>query len=420
MSTTETAARLPAPARMTPSSRLRAVALMALLTAFAAHAHAASADRAAQRAGLHRRLRQCQPGRPGVETAGQGSRRLPAVPLPARRRAGARHRPGHAGPGPGLPRALAGPAAGQRPAQGLPAELARRRDWSAFRTLYQPGLGTGLTCDKLLADINGGRQLSYRHDLAPLWQQASLPGDCNPVLDWAHAHGLLTRERLWQRIDIAAEAGRAGVVASLARWLHGNDARHARRVVQALRHPAQAARCRARLARQPAQPQYREHGPAPPGAPGQHAGACPVAEPAPPSAFQHRAAPRHRIRPGPVQRHRLRPGLGAPPARPAGPAADRSTRGWRMRVALAARDWQGVLDAWSAMPARAAARPGVDLFPCPRPGRAGPGRGRAQAQYATLADQTTYFGFLAADRLQQPYTICPATSPTTGRARRPC
>jgi soluble lytic murein transglycosylase len=408
MSTTETAARLPAPARLTLSSRLCAVALTALLTAFAAHAHAATADRAAQRKAFIAAYASASQGDSAWKQQARGLASYPLYPyLPA---AALEHDIGKAtlaqvqaylARWPDLP-----PASDLRKA--FLAELARRRDWSAFRTLYQSGLGTGLTCDKLLADINGGRKLSYRHDLAPLWQRASLPGDCNAVLDWAHAHGLLNRQRLWQRIDIAAAAGHAGVVASLAKWLHGNDARHARRVVQALRQPAQAARAALGWRDSP-----RSRSTASLALRG-------LVRQDSTQALALWPRLRHHLHFSTRQHHAIEYDLALFSAADFDPGSERrlrnlparlqtdATRGWRIRVALARRDWQSVLDAWSAMPARQRDDPEWTYFHARALAALGQA-GAARAQYASLADQATYFGFLAADRLGKPYSICPSS-----------
>jgi soluble lytic murein transglycosylase len=83
-----------------------------------------------------------------------------------------------------------------------------------------------------------------------------------------------------------------------------------------------------------------------------------------------------------------------------------ATRAWRVRVALARQDWPAALQAldalgaeqkqdneWRYFRARALAELG-------RPTQ-------AQALYADVATHATYFGFLAADRSDRPYAICP-------------
>ena len=56
--------------------------------------------------------------------------------------------------------------------------------------------------------------------------------------------------------------------------------------------------------------------------------------------------------------------------------------------------------------------------------RARAGRHRAAAtrrsSYAALASEATFFGFLAADKLDQPYAICPVTLAGDAHANRRC
>src|SRR5690606_6327572 len=120
-------------------------------------------------------------------------------------------------------------------------ELARREDWADFTALYQPGLGDALACNALQARLAGGGTLDFQRDLAALWAKPDLPGACDPVLSAAHDQGLLTTARLWDRIDRAADAGKAGTVASLASRPPAADQPTPLPLAQAWRDPAPAA-----------------------------------------------------------------------------------------------------------------------------------------------------------------------------------
>jgi soluble lytic murein transglycosylase len=94
-----------------------------------------------------------------------------------------------------------------------------------------------------------------------------------------------------------------------------------------------------------------------------------------------------------------------------------ATREWRVRVALAEQNWRAVLSAidalspeqqrdgeWRYFRARALAELGKPA--------------QAQQQYAALASEPTFFGFLAADRADAPYALCLWTlAPDDARAR---
>jgi soluble lytic murein transglycosylase len=285
-------------------------------------------------------------------------------------------------------------------------ELARRQDWGAFTALYQPGLGDTLACDALQARLSRGETLDFATDLAALWAKPNLPGACDAVLNAAHDQGLLTAARLWSRIDRAATANQPGTIAALASWLPTDDALVAQRLAQALRDPAAATASAVawpdtqrttqavtlaltRLARR------------------QVASAD--------SAWQNLQA---RFSFSPAQREQILYTLAlfhatdfdddALTRLAALPAAAQTaaSRAWRVRVALARQQWPAVLDAIDAMPveqqdddewryfrARALAATGRD--------------DQARQGYAALANEATFFGFLAADKLDQPYAICP-------------
>ncbi|HET7593661.1 MAG TPA: lytic murein transglycosylase, partial [Rhodanobacteraceae bacterium] len=116
--------------------------------------------------------------------------------------------------------------------------LAKQKDWTGFQHFYRPGLGDTLTCDALQARLAQGEPLDFERDLAELWQQTSLPSACQPVLDAAFVQGLLTPQRVWDRIERAADAGRSSTISQSAAWLTGDDARAANRIADAVASPA--------------------------------------------------------------------------------------------------------------------------------------------------------------------------------------
>jgi len=287
-------------------------------------------------------------------------------------------------------------------------ELARRADWPDFMALYRDGLGDALACYELQARMAQGYRLDFDKDLATLWQKASLPSACDPVLDTAHDAGLLTPTRLWARIDRAVAAGAGGTVAALAAWLPPRDATVAQRLALALRDPAKAV---AEAKRWPDTPHHRE------------AVALALRRLARRDVDAADAGWLHlhrRFRFSPQQRGEVLATLALFHATdfdahslqrlrelPADAQTD-ATREWRVRVALARQDWHAVLQAidalapdqrqdgeWRYFKARALAALGRT--------------DQANALYAGLAAEPTYFGFLAADRTGAAYAICPDT-----------
>lgn len=287
-------------------------------------------------------------------------------------------------------------------------ELAKRRDWKSFQALYADSTRSReLQCDALQARIALGPAPDFERDIEPLWLSTNaLPGACDAAMDWSKQHGKLTSGLIWQRIDLAAKAAHAQVVSDLAGMLDGNERTAAERIALALGDPAAA------LTQASAWPD------------------TPRARDALAYAFERLA--RHDSDAAETQWAKLGPqfhldsdqrdrvlhalalyratsysadALARLAALPA-TAADDSTREWYVRVALASKDWKSALDALDQMTATQQAdarwrylRARV-LVKLDRNDEATP-------VFEAVAREANFHGFLAADWLKQPYTICP-------------
>ena len=287
-------------------------------------------------------------------------------------------------------------------------ELARRQDWGTFLALYRPGLGDTLACDALQARLAGGGTLDFEHDLAGLWAKPNLPDACDPVLAAAHEQGLLTDARLWTRIDRAADAGQAGTIANLVAWLPPAERATAQQLLLALRDPAAALAAasdwpdgtRQRQAATLALTRLARR----------EASSADAAWQKLQSRFRFSEAQRNRILQTLALYHATDFDDGALARLIALPAAAQTdgTREWRVRVALAQQDWSAVLAGIDAMPASQRQDGEWQYFR----GRALAALGHddeARQLFEAQADKPTFFGFLSADRLDQPYAICPLT-----------
>ena len=285
-------------------------------------------------------------------------------------------------------------------------ELARRQDWTDFLALYQPGLGDTLSCGALQARLADGGALDFDKDLAALWVKPNLPDACDTVLGAAHDQGLLTSARLWTRIDRAADAGQAGTIASLTSWLPEADRASAQQLVLALRDPAAALASatswpdspRARQAATLALTRLARR---------QSASADAAWQQLQPH-FSFSEQQRNQILYALALFHATDFDDSAMARLIALPAAAQTdaSREWRVRVALAQQNWKAVLTGIGAMPSSQQQDGEWQYFRA----RALTALGRyddAHQQLAAQADSPTFFGFLAADRLDQPYAICP-------------
>lgn len=284
--------------------------------------------------------------------------------------------------------------------------LAQQRDWNGFLSFYKPGMGDALDCDALQARLAQGARLDFDRDLATLWNEPKLPLACDPVLQAANAQGLLTPERIWDRVDRAAEADAPSTIGQSAAWLPADQQPAALRLAAALRDPAallaQADKFpddeRTRQALTLALTRHARR----------HSDDAQAAWDKLSSRFVFDTGQRDRVL-GALALYSatdfstdaLAKLASLPPE-----AQTDATREWRVRVALANRDWNAAQsaiavltpdemqhDEWRYWQARVAEKLG----------RAD----EARMGYAALAQQATYYGFLAADRAGLPYSICP-------------
>lgn len=297
-------------------------------------------------------------------------------------------------------------------------ELARRQDWTDFVAMYQPGLGNALSCDALQAQLAGGAQLDFNRDLAALWAEPALPSACDPVLSAAHDQGLLPPARLWSRIDAAVEAGKPGAVSGMAQWLPADDSEAAQNLVLALNDPAAAVTAAKQW---PDNPRSRQ------------AAALALTRLARRQSnmadnawqqlqdrFHFTTEQRDRVLNALALFHAtdfdddaLKRLIDLPPS-----AQTAASREWRVRVALAEKNWQAVLDGIAAMPPDQQQDDEWQYFRA----RALSGLGRtdeARRAYDSVARQSSYFGYLAADHQNAPYALCStqlAAQPQTQQA----
>ena len=287
-------------------------------------------------------------------------------------------------------------------------ELAKRADWKNFLAFYADSTRSReLQCDALQARIALGQAPDFQRDIMPLWLSTNtLPAACDAALNWAKQGGKLAPGLVWQRIDLAAKAAHADLVSALAGMLEGNERSAAERMALALSDPAAALN---QAAAWPDTPHTRDalvygferlarHDSD--GAETQWTKLAPK--------FHFDADQRDRVlhalalyRATSYSPDALARLAALPEA-----AADDATREWHVRVALAAKDWKSVLVALDRMSAtqKSDARwrylRARILVKLNRTDEATP-------IFEAVAREANFHGFLAADWLHQPYTICP-------------
>ena len=96
-------------------------------------------------------------------------------------------------------------------------DVVRRRDWTQYRKAYTEQRDPTLRCAALHARLSGGGDAGLMDDIEREWLSgASLPAQCDAAFFALRAAGRLSRERYWERIELAAQAGNLGLVRFLA------------------------------------------------------------------------------------------------------------------------------------------------------------------------------------------------------------
>ena len=283
--------------------------------------------------------------------------------------------------------------------------LGRHKRWRTYVAFYRPQPSVTLQCYRLRAELalRPGRRLQVLEQTLPLWLVGhSQPDACDPLFDELYASPLITSEHIWQRIRLAFAANRTTLASWLAKRLSAEDRQWVQRWRTAARQPVKAFGQHWTREDTPLVREILVHG------------LRRLARHKPEQAWRHwqRLARQHRFNEderGEVihaialnaarQNHpRAAEWLAQVPAS----AVDARVRTWRVRTALLNHDWQQAaawLDTlepaeqkqhewryWRAVTLeRLGDRPAATLL------------------YRKLSRDRNFYGFLAADRLQQRY-----------------
>lgn len=297
------------------------------------------------------------------------------------------------------------------------ASLSRRRDWAAFEHAWRDGIDdTTLRCAHFAARHALGRtDARWIQDGVALWSDVdeALPVVCDAPMDALAAQGALTDAMRWQRIETAAANGRSGIMRSAARGLPAPDAALADDYARYIDAP------HARASNWPKTPRSRliaSHGLA--RAAKNAPDAIEAQLPAIADALQFTPADRGRVQYaialwtvasyGPQSAQRLN----AVPA----VSYDERLHEWRVREAMSRSDWPAALAAIRLMGDKQRADSRWTYFEARLAEKAGD-RAGAQRLYRDAAKKPEFHGFLAADRLDTSYALCPSQPRDADAAR---
>ncbi|MBT8095604.1 MAG: transglycosylase SLT domain-containing protein [Woeseia sp.] len=285
-------------------------------------------------------------------------------------------------------------------------ELARQEQWSAFRDIYNAHyrhLGNArLDCLALRADMDSLSEEKRRQRVTPLWLIAgSQAKECDPVFTRLRRLQVLDDNLYKERFALAVENRELGIARYLARSLPDAYQQTARNWTRAIGLPRQF------LEEHDATEHSAEYREQLQGAIKQIA----YDEPELAERYWHKVAAQHAFSPAEraateqhialwlARTHHLdaRRALDELPAA----AVDDEVLRWRVRIALREARWADVLQHISAMPADLREGPQWQYWRAVALQKTGDRE--AARLFATLADERSYYGFLAADALDQAY-----------------
>lgn len=283
--------------------------------------------------------------------------------------------------------------------------LAAKAQWTDFLADYRPQDSLEMRCAHLAARLATGRtDAQWIADGKALWLHAqSLPDRCDAPFASLQALGHINAELRWERIELALLAGQTGLARYLARELPADDAARVRDYADFIDAPQDRAADWPRTARSAAVAV---------------AGLSRLARKSPDEAEARLAALAAPLGLDEAARGQVLyqvalwtvasylPGAKARLARVPASAYDERLHEWRVREALNRRDDADALAALEAMPPAQRSDPRWQYFEARVRERLGQA-GAARALYAKAAATATFHGFLAADRLGQPYALCP-------------
>lgn len=286
-------------------------------------------------------------------------------------------------------------------------QLSTSQDWPAFRKLWSDSRADDLQCAWQRARIAAGEKPDYAKDIAALWMQPRpTPASCDPLFAWARQNGSLTDAEVWKRIEGAAAAANPGTVLTIANLLDPADKAAAIRIAASVSDPATGL---AKAAQWPDTVRNRD---------AVSFGMMRYARKNSSAAETLWADLGDRFKWDAQQKNRVlnaiavyratsfeSDALARLKALPAD-AEDDSSREWRVRVALASLNWKETLAALDAMSEKQKADARWRYLRARVLGKLDR-KAEAETIFVDVAKEANFHGFLAADWINEPYTICP-------------
>jgi soluble lytic murein transglycosylase len=121
-------------------------------------------------------------------------------------------------------------------------QLARQGRWKSYLQFYQPGRSSEQQCNHLLALVKTGQAEAAFRQAPSLWLHGrSQPAACDALFTAWRKAGHLTPELIWQRIDLALQANQTRLADYLQGLLPTAQQKYFDRWMEMHRHPEQIA-----------------------------------------------------------------------------------------------------------------------------------------------------------------------------------
>ncbi|NLY12695.1 MAG: transglycosylase SLT domain-containing protein [Gammaproteobacteria bacterium] len=116
--------------------------------------------------------------------------------------------------------------------------LSERQQWPLFLKYYSPELNfTELDCRFARYQLQSGQSAAAFASAEKFWLSAqSQPNACDPLFDSWRATGQLTEDKIWQRLKLATDAGNYGVAHYLVKQL-STQQQHGQRLIDVAQKP---------------------------------------------------------------------------------------------------------------------------------------------------------------------------------------
>lgn len=282
---------------------------------------------------------------------------------------------------------------------------ARKGQWNAFINAYDGEQSTGLYCKYLRALLNTDQRDKALNLTRKVWLSSrSQPPSCDPLFRAWEQAGQLDEALIWQRIELAMGRGRTRLARHVAQKLPNKSDRELVYLWSQIHHKPQLVLPGTRLKNHPMAPKIRIHA----------VERMAASDPDKAIDLWQQLQTRYTFSERDVALAQRSIGLGLARrhhpdaiqwlAQVSNPVADRQVREWLIRSAIRHSDWQQVVQAIERLPLEDQSDLRWQFWWAYAHEQQGHGND-AEGIYRYLAGRRSYYGFLAADRLNLPYSF---------------